>query len=668
MSDLKEQLRGIEGLAPPNLWNEITSRESRPLPSEPGPGSRIVVALLALVVAAAGFVLVSRAFRPSSGSAPVNPGPSVSNGPIWALGAGDEAGSLIYAVDPETGAKSPLWSDGRNPDFSGFKVAPQLVGDDYAFSPDGSAVAYSDYVGEGAADQVKVEIFVMNADGSGLTQVTHDDAYDAFPSWSPDGTEIVYTSYRGDDYIPGCLGSTLCPGDLYVIGVDGTNERQLTDDPADESMPSWSPDGGTIAFQRAAADSLGTLSVINADGTGVSELVAGPGGWALHPEWSPDGSQILFLGGTPQETVGVWIVSPEGTGLHQVADTNADSPSGLPAIWSPNGEEIAFAKLVSGESQLWVANADGSEPHMVTELPRYGLRPLAWQPLPASSPDSPSPTASSPGSSPSPPAALTRGTVRYEAQEGIWVLTPPDWSYLVHPSGPYEPSTLFSVASYPIERGGECAPTTALEALPADGALAWVIEYRDAQGNEFPPRPERFSLDPSSLSSYECSGTHATYMFRFQDEGRYFQVHVAFGEQASEDLRDEMLASLSSLVVDRCPPAEHPVLVSEFGSLIPDHGAGGETVTLSGPTGRDENWFWSPLEKIEVWWSPGSIWVPEGTGAKVLLASIDPGRTCDFSVTFPTPHVPPGRYVITILGYDQSGFGLMGERTFTITG
>ncbi len=61
-------------------------------------------------------------------------------------------------------------------------------------------------------------------------------------------------------------------------------------------------------------------------------------------------------------------------------------------------------------------------------------------------------------------------------------------------------------------------------------------------------------------------------MFRFQDAGRYFQVHIAFGDQAGDEVRDDMLASLSSLVVDRCPPAESPVLVSEFGTLVPDHG------------------------------------------------------------------------------------------------
>jgi len=380
MRDLKERLRDIEGFAPPDLWGEISGREQRPLPPTLAPGRRVAAAALALAVAVTGLVFVSRAFRSSTGPAPVGPVPDVSDGPIWALGGGGEAGSLIFAVDPATGRKSPLWSDGRNPDVSGFAVDPRLVGDDYAFSPDGSMVAFSDYVHEGGAADTKVEIFVMSAHGSGLTQVTHDDAYAAFPSWSPDGSAIVYTSYRGADYIPGCLGSTLCPGDLYVIRVDGTGERQLTDGPGDESMPDWSPDGRSIAFRTAAGDSLGTLSAINVDGTGIREITSGPGGFLLHPEWSPDGHEILFLGGRPQERFGVWVVRPDGTGLRELVETHADTTFGRP-VWSPTGSQIAYANLATGEPQLWVMNAHGSEPHAVAELPRYGIMPLAWRPL-----------------------------------------------------------------------------------------------------------------------------------------------------------------------------------------------------------------------------------------------------------------------------------------------
>lgn len=623
---------------------------------------RLGVAVLALAVAAAGVLVGIRAFRQTRSS---RPAASASNGPIWALAGGGEGGSLVYAIDPVTGSKSPLWSDRRNPDAVGFTVDRRLIGTDYSFSPDGSRVTFSSYATEEAARQSATEIFVMNVDGSGLIQLTRDHSHAAFPSWSPDGTRLVYSSYRGTDYIPGCEGSTLCPGDLYVINADGTGQRRLTDDPADESMPSWSPDGAAIVFRTGDADSRGSLGLINADGSEGRELTSGPGGWVLHPAWSPDGEQILLLAARPEERFSVWVVRADGTGLRRLIDTNADTTFGRP-VWSPTGEEIAYARLVGGEPQLWVVNADGSVPHMLTEVPRYGISPLAWQPVQASSPV-PSPRVPSPDPTVSPPPPRTEGTVQFEPEAGIWMLTPPDWSFLIQPSGPVEPKTLFAVASYPIERGGGCAPTRALEALPPAGALAWATEYGHPQANEFHLRPERFSLDPSSLANYECSGSHATYMFRFRDQGRYFQVHVAFGEEANQRVRDELLASLSSLVFDRCSPAEPPEPVSESGTLTPERGEGGDEVELSGPTGRSESWFWSPLDRIEVWWSRKPVGTPTETESQHLLASIDPGQDCTFTTTFRVPEVSPGRYLITVLGYRPGEFGWMAERPFMVT-
>jgi hypothetical protein len=304
-----------------------------------------------------------------------------------------------------------------------------------------------------------------------------------------------------------------------------------------------------------------------------------------------------------------------------------------------------------------------------------GVVAFAWACTPSGPSKSASPSVTGPSTPKGPtervsaPPALTRGIPRDDRRDGLFLLTPGGWSFLQHPSGPVEPGTVFAVATYRIPRGGACAPTRALQALPDRGAVAWVIEYSGAaRSEEFPARPKRFFLDPSALSTYECSGSHATYMIRFRDQGRAFQVHVAFGRQSSRELRDRMLAVLSSLKVDRCPPARPPELVSRFGTLRPEHGPPGERVTLSGPTGRDEDWFWYPFSRIEVWWSRHQIGVPQETPAQHLLASIGPGTRCRFEASFRVPATSKNRYLITVLGYYQGGFGTMAERRFVVTG
>ena len=85
------------------------------------------------------------------------------------------------------------------------------------------------------------DIFVMNADGSGQTNLTNHPERDAFPAWSPDGTRITFTSRRDGN------------GEIYLMNVDGSGKINLTNNPADDDQPVWSPDGTRLQFRSFRA-------------------------------------------------------------------------------------------------------------------------------------------------------------------------------------------------------------------------------------------------------------------------------------------------------------------------------------------------------------------------------------------------------------------------------
>ena len=105
-------------------------------------------------------------------------------------------------------------------------------------------------------------IWLMNADGTGLTQLVRRSNLDGDPAWSPDGATIAFESQNSTPYGP--------VDRIFLVKVDGTGLRQLTPDTPNYSFdggPSWSPDGTRIVFSRT-----GSLYVINADGTGLTDL------------------------------------------------------------------------------------------------------------------------------------------------------------------------------------------------------------------------------------------------------------------------------------------------------------------------------------------------------------------------------------------------------------
>jgi Tol biopolymer transport system component len=138
-----------------------------------------------------------------------------------------------------------------------------------AWSPDGSKIAF-----ESTRDG-NSEIYLMGADGSGITRLTHRAANDYDPAWSPDGTKIAF-----DSDPPGCCGNF----DIYLMNADGSALTQLTRDVHDDSGPTWSPDGRKIVFD---SDRSGRTEIylMNSNGRGVIRLTDAAEDFS--PAWTP---------------------------------------------------------------------------------------------------------------------------------------------------------------------------------------------------------------------------------------------------------------------------------------------------------------------------------------------------------------------------------------------
>ena len=209
------------------------------------------------------------------------------------------------------------------------------------------------------------EIYVMNADGSGVVQLTDNDAFDLYPAWSPDRKRILFTSDRDNDFKS---------HDIYVMNADGSGVEQLTDGCSNRD-PSWSPDGERIAYA-----SRGDIYVMDSDGSDVVQLTGTPdescGGVFINSH-----EIVLSLLSLDFDSAYYYYRNEEGT-VEPLTDSeykalNLSYGNGHP-VWSPDGDRIAFLSNRSGSGDIYVMNVDGSGVERLTE--GNSLRGISWSP------------------------------------------------------------------------------------------------------------------------------------------------------------------------------------------------------------------------------------------------------------------------------------------------
>jgi len=157
---------------------------------------------------------------------------------------------------------------------------------------------------------------------------------------------------------------------------------RLTDNPATDVRPMWSPDEQTIAFQSNRNGSF-SIWLMDAGGGNQREILPGESD-DRHPAWSPDGTQLAFDSDASGRRE-IWVIERDGQNLRQL--TSLDALSNFPS-WSPDGSKIAFYMYQDGIMDIWTMNADGSNPQPLTselaserrEQCTFACHQAAWSP------------------------------------------------------------------------------------------------------------------------------------------------------------------------------------------------------------------------------------------------------------------------------------------------
>jgi len=220
------------------------------------------------------------------------------------------------------------------------------------WAPDASRIAFTCYAQPGSSSVLTAQICVYSLLTSRLVSFPRFKGTNASPSWSPDGSEIMFMS------------SMLGNPELFISDASGTRPKRLTYSNGANTSPSWNPKTGQQVAFVSDRGGIPQLYTMNSDGSSQSKVNLPDMGYVIDPAWSPNGQLLAFSWRRPNGNYDIYVMEIVS---HQLVELTRDAGRNERPSWAPDGRHLVFESTRTGTRQIWSMIADGTEARQLTK-------------------------------------------------------------------------------------------------------------------------------------------------------------------------------------------------------------------------------------------------------------------------------------------------------------
>jgi len=220
------------------------------------------------------------------------------------------------------------------------------------WSPDASRIAFTCFAQPGSSSVLTAQICVYSTLTNHLISWPHFRGTNSSPSWSPDGSQLMFMS------------SMLGNPELFITDSSGQRPKRLTFSNGSNTSPSWNPKTGLQVAFVSDRGGIPQLYTMNSDGSSQAKVDLPDMGYVIDPAWSPNGQLLAFSWRRPNGNYDIYVMEIV---TRQLVELTRDVGRNERPSWAPDGRHLVFESTRTGTRQIWSMIADGTQARQLTK-------------------------------------------------------------------------------------------------------------------------------------------------------------------------------------------------------------------------------------------------------------------------------------------------------------